>query len=313
MAAGRFDLYKEPVIFSADLNSWRAAHEAAAWVDRSARQQLRVIGGDRVSFVQGMVTSDVVALGIGSSQYAAMLTAKGSMIGDARILKRDEDVLLDVEPGTRTTVKEFLEKYLISEDAEVQPADELAVLGLLGPRHTELLGKLPTGAQVGMLIGLQGTPVDVLIHREALETVRAALKDFPVIDEATAQVLRIEAGEPRWGSELVATTIPLEASLERAISYTKGCYIGQEVIARATHRGQMQRKLAGLLLGELTPENGTELRRGEKKVGWITSVAHSPKRGQVIALGYVHRDSLEPGTQLELASGGTAAVAALPF
>ena len=187
------------------------------------------------------------------------------------------------------------------------------MLGLYGPRHTELLGKLPSGAQVGMLIGLHGTPVDVLIHREALPAVREALGELPCLDEATAEVLRVEAGEPRWGAELVATTIPLEASLERAISYTKGCYIGQEVIARATHRGQMQRKLAGLLLGELTPATGTELRRGEKKVGWITSVVKSPKRGQMIALAYVHRDSLTDGTVLELASGGTAIVASLPF
>ncbi len=292
---------------------YQAAIEAAAWVDRSARQQLKVIGGDRVSFVQGMVTNDVVKLGVGASLQVTMLTAKGAMIADARVLKRDEDVLIDTEPGEGAAVKEFLEKYLISEDAEVQPAPELAVIGLYGPRHVELLGKLPPGAQVGMLIGLQGTAVDVLIHREALETVRAALSGWPVVDAATAELLRIEAGEPRWGAELVATTIPLEASLDRAISYTKGCYIGQEVIARATHRGQMQRKLGGLLLGELSPAPGTELRRGEKKVGWLTSVVKSPRRGQHIALGYLHRDVQAPGTVVELASGGTATVTALPF
>jgi folate-binding protein YgfZ len=293
--------------------SYRAAHDAAAWVDRSARQQLRVIGGDRVSFVQGMVTNDVVKLGVGASQYVTMLTAKGAMVGDARVLKRDEDVLLDVEPGMAKTTRDFLEKYLISEDAEVQDAPELAVLGLFGPRHIELLGKLPNGAQVGMLIGLHGTPVDVLIHREALASVLEAWREIPRVDEATAEVLRVEAGEPRWGAELVSTTIPLEASLERAISYTKGCYIGQEVIARATHRGQKQRKLVGLLLGELAPAPGTELRRGEKKLGWITSVVKSPKRGQTIALGYLHREAQAEGTVLELAGGGSATVAALPF
>ena len=293
--------------------SYQAAKTAAAWANRSARQQLRVIGGDRVSFVQGMVTNDVAKLSIGASQYVTMLTAKGAMVGDGRVLKRDEDVLLDVEPGAGKTIKDFLEKYLISEDAEVHEAVDLAVVGLYGPRHTELLGKLPPGAQVGMLIGLHGTPVDVLIHREALASVREALREIPCVDEATSEILRVEAGEPRWGAELVATTIPLEASLERAISYTKGCYIGQEVIARATHRGQMQRTLTGLLLGELTPPLGTELRTKEKKVGWLTSVVKSPKRGQTIGLGYVHRSSHDEGTVLELASGGTATVAALPF
>lgn len=301
------------MIPTANSSAYRAAGEGAAWLDRSAREQLRVTGSDRVSFVQGMVTHDVEKLGVGASLYVTMLTAKGAMIADARVLKRDEDVLFDVEPGAGATVKAFLEKYLISEDAEVHLAPELAVLGLVGPRHTELLGKLPPGAQSGMLLGLQGTPVDVLVHREALDPIREALRDIPSVDAATAEVLRVEAGEPRWGAELVGTTIPLEASLERAISYTKGCYIGQEVIARATHRGQMQRKLAGLLLGEQQPPPLTELRRGEKKVGWLTSLAHSVKLGQVIALGYVHRDSLAPGTVLELASGGTAVVAALPF
>lgn len=293
--------------------AYRAALEGSAWVDLSARQQLRVIGGDRVSYVQGMVTNDVEKLGVGNSLYATMLTAKGSMVADVRVLKRDEDVILDLEPGMSAPVKAFLEKYLISEDAEVLEANDLAVIGLLGPRHVELLGKLPSGAQVGMLTGMHGTPVDVLIHRDALESVRAALADVPSVDPATFEVLRVEAGQPRWAAELIETTIPLEASLDRAISYTKGCYIGQEVIARATHRGQMQRKLAGLLLGEQTPAQGTELRKGEKKVGWIGTSVHSPKSGQVIALGYVHRDSLTPGTVLELASGGTATVAALPF
>lgn len=279
----------------------------------SARQHLRVIGGDRVSYVQGMVTNDVEKLGVGSSLYATLLTAKGSMVGDARVLKRDEDVILDLEPGSLPAIKAFLEKYLISEDAEILEAPDLAVIGLLGPNHTELLGRLPSGAQVGMLVGLHGTPVDILIHRDALESVRAALADVPCVDRDTFEVLRVEAGQPRWGAELVETTIPLEASLDHAISYTKGCYIGQEVIARATHRGQMQRKLAGLLLGTLSPPLGTELRRGEKKVGWIGTTVHSSKAGQVIALGYVHRDSLSPGTVLDLATGGTAIVSALPF
>ncbi len=306
-------LYIDAVLLSASSVTYRAALEHAVWVDLSERQQLRVIGGDRVSYVQGMVTNDVEKLGVGSSLYAAMLTPKGAMVADLRVLKRDEDVILDLEPGALPTVKAFLEKYLISEDAELQDASDLAVIGLLGPRHSELLGVLPSGAQVGMLIGLHGTPVDVVIHRAALESVRAALCDVPCIDHGTFEVLRVEAGQPRWGAELVETTIPLEASLDRAISYTKGCYIGQEVIARATHRGQMQRKVAGLLLGTQAAAQGTELRRGNKKVGWITSVVASPKLNQVIALGYVHRDCLVAGTVLELPTGGTAVVSALPF
>jgi folate-binding protein YgfZ len=260
-----------------------------------------------------MVSNDVVKLEPGASQYVTMLTAKGAMVADGRVLKRYEDVVIDVEPGAGKTVKDFLEKYLISEDAEVQLAPDLAVIALYGPKHAELLGKLPSGALLRILTGLHGSAVDALIHRDALPAVAEALRETPKLDEATAEVLRVEAGEPRWGAELVPTTIPLEASLERAISYTKGCYIGQEVIARATHRGQMQRKLAGLLLGTLTPAPGTELFRAGKKVGWVTSVVASPKREQNIALGYVHRDANSDGTVLEVGTLGSATVAALPF
>jgi aminomethyltransferase len=127
------------------------------------------------------------------------------------------------------------------------------------------------------------------------------------------ELLRVEAGVPRYGQDMVDTTIPLEANLTHAISYNKGCYIGQEVIARATFRGHMNRKLAGLLLGDVEAAPGTELRKGEKKVGWITSVVRSPAQGQRVALGYVHRDHLEPGTELTLAEGSTVKVAPLPF
>jgi len=296
-----------------DLTAYRAALDSAAWVDLSARQHLRVLGGDRVSFVQGMVTHDVEKLAAGESLYATMLTAKGAMVADLRVVKRNEDVTLDLDPGMQGPVKDFLEKYLISEDAEVQAANDLAVIGLYGPQHVALLGQLPMGAQIRMLVGLHGTAVDVLLHRDALAEVRGALAATPKVDDETFEVLRVEAGQPRWGQELIETTIPLEASLDNAISYTKGCYIGQEVIARATHRGQMQRKLAGLLLGDAVPPKGTELRKGEKKVGWVGTVVQSPKRQQQIALAYVHRESLAPGTVLEMASGGTATVTALPF
>lgn len=296
-----------------DRVSYQPAHDSAAWADLSDRQQLKVTGGDRLSFVQGMVTNDVEKLEVGSSLYATALTAKGAMVADLRVLRRPEDVVLDCEPGMADAVKAFLEKYLVSEDAEIDVAKNLAVIGLYGPKHIDLLGLMPRGALARMMVGLHGTQVDALIHRDTLDEVRAALAAVPQVDATTAEVLRVEAGQPRWGKELVETTIPLEASLDRAISYTKGCYIGQEVIARATHRGQMQRKLAGLLLGDQSPAQGTELKKGDKKVGWVGTVVVSPKVGQRIALGYVHRDSLAPGTELELAGGGKATVAALPF
>ncbi|MDY7227229.1 aminomethyltransferase family protein [Hyalangium rubrum] len=318
---------------------YRAARASVALHDASYRETLRITGEDRSSFLHGMVTQEVKALPTGAAAYAAMITAKGAMVADARILKREADLLLDVEPGTLAKVKDFLEKYLISEDAELQDVTgEWALLRLLGPRTAEVLGaalgaafeplaanasREATLAGAGVL--LVGQPafekhgVDVLVPRGALEAVWKALVQaggvhgLKPLGFGALELLRVEAGVPRYGQDMVDTTIPLEANLTQAISYNKGCYIGQEVIARATFRGHMNRKLTGLLLGEVKAAPGTELRKGEKKVGWLTSVVRSPATGQQVALGYVHRDHLEPGTELTLAEGPTVKVAALPF
>jgi aminomethyltransferase len=255
-----------------------------------------------------MVTNDVAGLGVGASCYAAVLTVKGAMVGDVRVLRRERDVLLDTGGGRGGVIKAFLEKYLISEEAELHEAPELAVLGLVGPSAEAIAAKVPAALVLGRLRPfLEG--VELLVEREQAPAVRAALGELPTVSEATAEVLRVERGVPRFGVDMTEVTIPLEANLGHAIHYKKGCYIGQEVIARATYRGQMNKKLVTLLLGDATPEPKTELRLNEAKVGWVTSVVRSPRRGQVIALGYVRRDHLAPGTQLAIASGGTATVA----
>ena len=264
------------------------------------RQQLRVTGPDAVSFVQGMVTNDVAALAVGQSCYAALLTVKGAMVGDARILRRENDLVIDTGPGRGATVKAFLEKYLISEDSEVHDAPELAVISLVGPTAKDVLAKLPADAKVGELLSPLGG-VDVLVKREKLTEVRAALSELPKLSSPTLEVLRVEKLVPLFGVDMTEVTIPLEANLEHAINYKKGCYIGQEVIARATYRGQMNKKLVQLLVGQSTPEFKTELKQGERKVGWITSVVKSVKHGQHLALGYVHRDFLTAGTTFEMA------------
>lgn len=282
------------------LTEYQAATQSCAVFDASARQQLRVTGPDAVSFVQGMVTNDVEGLAVGASCYAAMLTAKGAMVGDVRILKRAGDVVLDTGEGRGAAVKDFLNKYLISEDAELHDAPELAVLAFLGPRSAEVAARVqPREGELRSFFG----GVDVLVQRADVPRILESLSDVPRLSAATLEVLRVEQGVPLFGVDMTEVTIPLEANLEHAIHYKKGCYIGQEVIARATFRGQMNKKLARLLLGELTPEYKTELKIGDRKVGWVTSVVKSVQHGQQFALGYVHRDFLTPGTQFELAGG----------
>jgi folate-binding protein YgfZ len=318
---------------------YRAARQAVALHDATYREALRITGEDRVSFLHGMVTQDVKGLAAGAATYAAMITVKGAMVADARLIRREADLLLDVEPGMGAKVQEFLGKFLISEDAELHEATgELGVLRLLGPRTADLMGAVSGGpfaplppdatrsltlaGQEVLAVGRPGQEpgVDLLVPRGGLEAVWKALVaaggafGLKPLGWRAQEVLRVEAGVPRYGQDMVDTTIPLEANLTQAISYNKGCYIGQEVIARATFRGHMNRKLSGLLLGSTEAAPGTELKKDGKKVGWVTSVVHSPLKGQTVALGYVHRDHLEPGTVLAVGDGpAEATVAALPF
>jgi folate-binding protein YgfZ len=291
-----------------------------------------------VSFLHGMVTQEVKRLADNRAAYTAMLNAKGAMICDAQIIKRPNDLLLDLEPGCEARAKAFLETYLVSEEVEVVEAStEFGHLQLIGPNTAAVLaaagevGLVDPGLLVAteiaktsvLLVGMrtgEERGVDLLVPRERLQTVYERLLS---VGEAsglrpagfdTLETLRVEAGVPRFMQDMDERTIPLEANLERAISYEKGCYIGQEVIARATFRGHVNRKLVGLLLGSELPPTRAELRADDKKVGWITSALHSPFMEQVIGLGYVQREFLKPGTALQIAgSSGRATVHALPF
>ncbi len=316
-----------------------AMRQAVAMVDLSARQVVRVSGPDRLSFLHGMLTQDVEGTPTWGVRYAALLTAKGGLVADVQLLRREEDVLLLVEPGLAPAVVAHLQRYLISEEADVADASaEFGQLALVGPagyrlaqRLFGLPGQTPPAAEA--LLGgiekhavlvlpsallLQG--VDLLVSTGGLEGVFTTLLDTGSEDGLVPagwdalEVLRVEGGVPRYGADMDERTLPLEANLQRALHYQKGCYIGQEVIARVTFRGHVNRRLVGLFLGEAHPAPHTELYQGERKVGFVTSVVPSRRFGQQLALGYVHRDALQPGTALQLAGGaGLATVQALPF
>lgn len=298
---------------TANIEEHRAATDACAVIDWSSRQQLHVTGPDRVSFLQGMVTNDVEKLAVGAACDVAMLTAKGAMVGDGRVLKRADELIVDTGEGFGPAVRDFLLKYLISEEAEVVDAPDVTVLGLIGPKANEWLAAIPSEAVLGSMPGLLRSGVDVVLKRDQLSAVRSALAALPTLSSATVEVLRLEAGVPKFGVDMTETTIPLEANLEKAIHYQKGCYIGQEVIARATYRGQMNKRLMGLALGAEVVEPGVELKVAERRVGRVTSLVRSERLGQVIALAYVHRDFLTAGTRVSLPNGAAAEVRTLPF
>lgn len=316
-------------------SEYRAAHSAVGLHDASFRQFLQATGEDRVSFLHGMVTNDVKGLAENNTTYAALLTAKGAMVADARLWRRADDILVEVEPGLLSKVKGFLDSYLISEDVELRDASgDFAFLWLLGPKASAAAAPFAAGVAEGQFSPADALASGALALRaewplsgicflvphasaqqawDALAAATAAQGGLPVGFEAL-EVLRVEAGVPRYGADMDDKTIPLEAGLTRALHYNKGCYIGQEVIARATYRGHMNRKLSAFLLGAASPAPGTELRSAGKRVGWLTTVLHSYAAGQNVALGYVQTQHQAPGTSLELAGGGgQAQVAPLPL
>jgi aminomethyltransferase len=309
-----------------------ALRSGAGLFDASAREVVRLTGPDRVSFLQGMVTQDVESLPEGSVADAALLTAKGAMVADARVVKRADDFLLLTEPGYGPVVRGGLERYLISEDAELSDATaDFGQLSLVGPEAEALatralglpaangaaLRPFDAGGATGWALpqGLLLPGVDLLAPVGALGGVFDRLLEAGAtpVGFAALEVLRVERGTPRFGADMDDRTIPLEANLQRAIHYQKGCYIGQEVIARATFRGHMNRHLVGLRFAGALPAPKTDLFVGERRVGWVTSVVQSPRLG-AIGLGYAHRDVEQPGTRFTLPGGaGGATVETLPF
>jgi folate-binding protein YgfZ len=256
----------------------RAALGGKVVFDWSARGVLKVTGPDRLEFLQGMCTADVKKLPSGGA-YAAFLTNKGAMVADGRLWDRGEDVIIVTEPGFLPAVRDYLQKHLVSEEAEVSEAADLASVTAL---ETELL-----------------VPRSEL--QEVLELHLASGATLAGFD--AWEYLRVERGIPRYGRDMDDKTIPLEAGLQPLISYDKGCYVGQEVIARATFRGHVNRQLQQLAFrGDAAPAIGAVLRSGDKEVGRVTSVVKSLGNKGWIGLGYVHRDAA--GSPLTLEGGG---------
>jgi folate-binding protein YgfZ len=321
---------------------YRAARHGAVVVERADRALLRVHGRDPVKMIQGLVTNDVTAPER-NGVYAGLLTPKGKLVADVRVLRRDGELLLELDAAAVEAAVAHLRHYVPPLFARVEEVTAAhAVLGVYGPGArgvletalgAELPAPLPEDSWAASRFGAAAAGAEVLAVRAcsyaedgydliapaaAREPLRQALVEAGGVPagHGTLEALRIEAGIPRWGAELDETVIPLEAGLrERAISETKGCYTGQEVIVRVLHRGHVNRRLRGLLLGDApTPAAGTELRApgGEKVLGRITSACASPKHGQTIALGYVRRE-VEPPATLVLPGDGEVLVVALPF
>ena len=300
----------------------------AGILDRSDHSgRLAISGADARPALNAIVTNEVETLQPGHGVLAAVLTPKGKMLGDVRILDAGDELLLDMERPALQAVFDAVRHGLVGYDAELHKRTlQTGLLSLLGPASREVAGAadLPVeelasvpaqiaGAEVRLVATDLG--VDVLCSADDTAAVHAALVDAGAaeISQEDAEILRVESGRPRYGVDLDDSVIPQEAGLnDRAVSFTKGCYVGQETVARLFYKGKPNRHLRGLRLsGPAGP--GVALRLGEREVGTLTSSVVSPALGP-IGLALVRREA-EPGAELELAGaeGVTATVVALPF
>ncbi len=301
--------------------------EGCGQFDRSERGKLALSGPEAAAFLQGQVTNDVEALGPGSGCYAAFLTPKGKMLGDVRILATDDELLLDTERTALQPLFNLVRRALVGFKADLHKRTlERALVSLVGPRSASLAGLpqlqvAPEHAHVPTMLGdvnalaiRTDAGVDLLCPVDALGELQSVLRDLGARDvaEEAVECLRVEGGRPRYGIDLDDTVIPEEAGLnERAVSFSKGCYVGQETVARLHWRGKPNRHLRGIRLSA-PAAMGDVLSLGERPVGRLGSVAASPRFGP-IGLALIRREA-GPGSEVTVGEASApATVVELPF
>jgi tRNA-modifying protein YgfZ len=315
-------------------SAYEAGRTRAALVDRSDRGRVVATGADRRSYLHGLLTNDIAALTPGRGCYAAYLTAQGRMIADLHVYELGDAILLSMPGAVKDTVLARLDQFIFSEDVQLgDVTGSFAELAVIGPLAASAVGgalgvtradvdRLPPNGCARLLF--HGEPAivtrlddageagfGVYVGRDQRADLTAALeaRGAEPVSPDVAEAIRIEGGVPLFGPDMDEETIPLEAAIEdRAISLTKGCYVGQEVIVRILHRGhgRVARKLVGLRVeGSAPPAPGAPVVADGREVGRVTSSAWSPVLGAV-ALGYVLRDFIDAGTRVSV--GGAPAV-----
>jgi tRNA-modifying protein YgfZ len=297
---------------------YRELRESCGVLLRRERATLSVLGADGAEYLQGQLTSDVEALEPGSGSYSALLDRKGHMQADMRVLRiADDEILLEMEAVALPAVLRHLQMYSVGRDVEIaDTSGERAILSLIGPAAGEVSGLARGNADdheeaevAGIACRAVTTEdgIDLICAEEDVSRLNKALlaAGAAEVSAEAAEILRIEVGVPRFGAEMTTSTMPAEAGIvERAVSFTKGCYIGQETVARLHYKGRPNRHLRALRL-TAPAAAGDELRLGEKEVGVIGSATVSPALGP-IGLAIVRREA-EPGTTLAVGDGGVSA------
>ncbi len=332
-----------PAHFGDLMSEYRAVRDAVGLFDFSHRGLLQFTGPDRLSFLQGMLSNDLRGLKTFDGQYATILTQQGKVVADVRVLCAMNSFYLDFWEPLREKILAHLNRYLIADEVEIADrSDEYSTLSLQGPQSETLLravlgeAELPQRAFGHAMIQLDGAAVcviaashtgelgfDLIIPTADLEKVarRISAAGGPFaphwIGAEAQEILRVEAGIPLYGVDFSEDNLLLEVGLDHAVSFSKGCYLGQEVVERIRSRGHVNKKLSGLLLETEAPADiGSIIEANGKSAGMITSSVLSPRLNRSIALGYVSKEFWSPGTPVTVRSGARetrATVTALPF
>ena len=341
---GEFSEWLVPTNYGDKMSEYQAVRENLGIIDLSSRGKLRLSGKDHLKFLQGMLSNDVMKLEEGKGVYATILTVKGRMISDMKVYKDKESVLLDLEPGLNQKVLELLTKFRLSYKANIDDISETTgLISIQGPKAHKLLESLLEetiskmkeydfikrdfrGSELTIVsvnrTGEKG--FDLFIDNEDVQHLWEELlekgRELNTLPFGydTLNTLRIEAGIPLYNIDMDENNIPIEAGIWNALDFEKGCYVGQEVVARIKWRGHVNWHLMGFECdGELPPQIGDEILDGDRKIGRITSSTFSPGLNKPLSLGYIRREFKNAGTKVQIKGSDSSVVQAqvkeLPF
>jgi folate-binding protein YgfZ len=331
-----------PAHFGDPAGEYATARSAAGFVDLSRRGLVQFTGPDRLSFLQGMLSNDLRALQPFTGQYSTILTQQGKVVADVRVLCAMNSFYLDFWENLKDKITAHLNRYLVADEVEIADRSaEYSFISVQGPHAGMFLktlvknAELPAQEKQHAMIAIEGAPVCVVRDNHGVaafdlivpvasvvgiaQKLTAVGKQFSAtwVGEDAQTILRIEAGIPRYGVDFNEENLLLEVGIDHAVSFTKGCYLGQEVVERIRSRGHVNKRLCGLLLdGAVAADAGDQLQADGKDAGRVTCSVISPRLGRPIALGYVMKEYWEPGTELSLRHSGAnirATVVKLPF
>ncbi|HWY55794.1 MAG TPA: hypothetical protein VNZ03_15100 [Terriglobales bacterium] len=332
-------IHGNPVTPAADSGNVRAEFDAllsgCGVYDLSSRAKITLTGSDRVRWLNGMVTNNIRDLAAGHGVYAFLLNPQGHILGDLFAYNRGDSVMVDTDQSQSQKLLATFDHYIIMDDVEVADINEkLTAIGIAGPKGREVLRA--AGFDISELEPLQF--LDLTWQNVAVTTVRAdnpsvesyelwlspdqagILRDALTKAGATAvgmpalELLRIAAGIPRYGQDIRERDLPQETEQQRAVHFSKGCYIGQEIVERIRSRGNVHRKFTGFEVQGPLPALGTKIQVDARDIGEITSVASLPFAAgeRAVALGYIRREIAIPGRQFQVGSTQLS-IASLPF